>query len=86
VPVAKDDDDDYDGFEYKSYGIGLTQADRTINPDPNFGEGCGVYACVVDSGVDLDNADVPYSLGDGYVDGRAFSTAAGQQWFNPKKH
>ena len=29
VPVAKDDDD-YDGFEYKSYGIELTQADRTI--------------------------------------------------------
>ncbi|CAJ1954206.1 unnamed protein product [Cylindrotheca closterium] len=71
-------------LEFKSYGIELTQAHRTINPDPNWDQECGVYLCVIDSGVFIDNLDIPYSRGDGYVDGKTFGSAEGQEWFNPK--
>lgn len=71
--------------EYESYGIGLTQAYRTFHPDGTWDQQCGVYICSVDSGVFIDNADIPYSRGDGYVDGRSFGLAAGQDWYYPKK-
>ncbi|CAJ1954202.1 unnamed protein product [Cylindrotheca closterium] len=71
-------------IELRNYGIELTQAHRTIDPDPDWDQECGVYLCVVDSGVFLNNADIPYSRGDGYVEGKAFGDAEGDQWFNPR--
>ncbi|CAJ1954205.1 unnamed protein product [Cylindrotheca closterium] len=71
-------------LEFRSYGIELTQAHRTINPDPDWDQECGVYLCVIDSGVFLNNADIPYSRGDGYVEGKTFGNAEGQEWFNPR--
>ncbi|CAJ1954200.1 unnamed protein product [Cylindrotheca closterium] len=69
--------------EATNYGIELTQANRIISPDPDYQE-CAVYACVVDSGVFIDNADIPYSRGDGYVDGATFGDAVGQDWYYPR--
>ena len=71
-------------LEFRSYGIELTQAHRTIDPDPDWDQECGVYLCVVDSGVFLNNADIPYSRGDGYVEGETFGDAEGQEWYNPR--
>jgi len=69
--------------EFVNYGIRMTQAHRTFAPDPSWDQQCGVYLCVVDSGVYLDNSDIPYSRGDGYVDGKSFGPAAGQDWSYP---
>lgn len=71
-------------FEFRSYGIELTQAQRTMNPDTTSDEQCIVHLCVVDSGVFLNNADIPYSRGDGYTDGQSFGAASGQDWANPR--
>lgn len=71
-------------FEFTNYGINLTQAQRIISPDPDWDQECGVYACVVDSGVFLANADIPYSRGDGYVDGKSFGGAEGEDWYYPR--
>ena len=84
VPLAQNDDDEDGPQELTSYGIGLTQAHRTFTPDPTWDQQCGVYLCVVDSGVFIDNADIPYSRGDGFVDGKAFDEAEGEEWFNPR--
>lgn len=88
VPFAQndDDEDDEEPTEIRSYGISMTQADRTFNPDPTWDQKCAVYLCVADSGVYLNNADIPYSRGDGYVDGRSFSEALeqGQEWYYPR--
>mmetsp|Transcript_35052 Transcript_35052/g.84866 ORF Transcript_35052/g.84866 Transcript_35052/m.84866 type:complete len:530 (-) Transcript_35052:179-1768(-) len=70
--------------EVTNWGIEMTQADRIISPDPNWDQECGVYACAVDSGLFLDHEDIPYSRGDGYVDGKTFGTAEGQEWFYPR--
>lgn len=70
--------------ERTSYGITLTQSDRNVNPDPYSDQECTVYACVVDSGVYLDHEDIPYSRGDGYVDGRAFGVPDGEEWYHPR--
>ena len=80
VSIAKNDNED----EHESYGIGLTQAYRTFQPDGSWDQQCGVYLCAVDSGVFIDNADIPYYRGDGYVDGRSFGLADGQEWYYPR--
>lgn len=70
--------------EIRSYAIEMMQADIDIDPDPTWDQECGVYTCVVDSGVYIDNEDIPYSRGDGYVDGKTFGPAEGQDWYYPR--
>jgi subtilisin family serine protease len=68
--------------EQVSYGLYRVQGDRSIPPSPDSTE-CQVKVCIVDSGLVIDHYDIPYTRGDGYIDGKEFGLPWGQHWYNP---
>eukprot|EP00980_Cylindrotheca_fusiformis_P014471 scaffold3865_cov107-Cylindrotheca_fusiformis.AAC.3 len=80
--------------EETSYGLNQVQGTEPLpnlrgeeashqqTPDGNKTK-CVKTVCIIDSGLLIDHYDIPYSRGDGYIEGAEFGLPFGQYWYNP---
>jgi hypothetical protein len=69
--------------EQISYGLKQTQADQPLPFPPAGSPDCVVNVCIIDSGLRVGNADIPYANGDGFLEGEEFGIPSDQYWFSP---
>jgi len=83
VTYVEEDIKMYPLSEEYPWGVNLVNGNSADSiPSPKSGENC-FKICVVDTGVRVEHPDIPFSRGDGKIEGRDFRLPYGQTWYNP---
>jgi hypothetical protein len=82
VAYVEEDAKAYLLSETVPWGIVAVQGTDPAIPLPDPGNEC-FKICVIDTGLLVNHADIPYSLGMSNIDGKEFNLGEGELWHNP---
>lgn len=85
VEWIEEDVSTYAQSETVPWGIKTIQGDDERVPSASLSISSCFSICLIDSGVMLSHQDMPFKLGESYVEGASFGTSTDEAWYEPSE-